>query len=232
MFKRLTKPCAGLCAVITFVVLLVGCGATRSDDSTAASGQARDEREEVLEALRGFYRAGLEKDGAASCSLMSREFKLAWSETSGGQSCAAALDELLTGFTPKAMAEQRQVIRELDLKSVRLDRETAKVTVTGESADLVKEDGHWLVDNTHPVNARELTRFSAAQLELELEESQTDESGKPIRKAVCPLNQPVRPGSSFDCVIEYRSGSKAAVTIEVRNWEGDYRVSHPTDLPG
>jgi hypothetical protein len=186
---------------------------------------------EALQALREFYRAGLQKDGAASCSLMSRQFKAAWSESSGGRSCEAAVDELLTGFTAKAMAEQRQVIRELDPGSIRVTGDTAKVTVTGESADLVKEGGRWLVANTHPVNARELTRFSAVQLELELKGSLNDKDGRPIQKATCPLNQLVKPGHSFDCVIEYRSRSRAVVTIEVRSWSGDYHVSPPTVLP-
>lgn len=162
---------------------------------------------------------------------MSKRLIAAWSGSSGGQDCEAAIDELLTGFTPKGMAEQRQAMRELNLTSVRVDGNTARVTVVGESADLVREGGKWLVDNTHPANARELTVFSAAQLELELQEYLERRNGQQARKAICPLNQPVKVGYSFGCVVEFGSGSRAVVRIEVRNLRGGYRVSAPVNLP-
>lgn len=232
MFAPLTKPCASLCAVAVFAAVLIGCGGTTPDEGATVSRKASNQAAEILNALRAYYQAGLDRDGAASCALTSRRTRSFWSESAGGQSCPAALDELFTGFSAKAMAEQRQVIRELDLESVRVSGDTATVTVTGETADMVKEGGRWLVDNTHPANARELTRFSAAQLELELKERLDDRNSEPIHKVKCPLNQPVKPGYTFDCVVEDSSGSRAVVTIEVRSFSGDYRVSQPTDLSG
>lgn len=162
---------------------------------------------------------------------MSRRLIAFWSESSGGQDCPAAIDELLTGFTAKRMAEQRQVMRELDPAGVHVDGDTARVTVPGEWAELVKEDGKWLVNNTHPENARELTVYSAAQLELELKEYLESRNVKQIQQAICPLDQPVRVGYSFNCVVEFGSGSRAVVTIEVRSPGGNYRVSPPKRLP-
>jgi hypothetical protein len=225
------KHFASLCIALVLALLVAACGGASSNGTRTEPQATESQGAEALEALRGFYRAGLNKDSAESCSLMSKQFIAAWSESSGGQGCEAAIDELLTGFTANRMAEQRQVMRELNLTSVRVDGNTARVTVVGESADLVKEGGKWLVDNTRPANAKELTVFSSAQLELELKEHLERRDGLQARTVICPLNQPVKVGYSFRCVVEFGSGSRAVVRIEVRNLRGGYRVSAPVNLP-
>jgi hypothetical protein len=222
---------AAAASAVCLALILSACGGSESQSGVPSRSAEAGQVTEVLNTLRAFYRAGLNRDSATSCSLMSRRFVVGMSESAGGQSCQGALDELFLNFNPKTEAEQRQVIKALSPASVFLTGNTASLEVAGESADLVREGGKWLISWTHPDNARELTVFSAAQLEVELKDY--FESGgniMTVKKAICPPTEPVRVGHVFDCLLEFGAGSKALVSIKVRDLRGDYRISRPRSL--
>jgi hypothetical protein len=89
---------------------------------------------------------------------------------------------------------------------------------------LIREGGTWVVSATHPSSAKDLTVYSADQLEDEIRESLERDSGSTLDKAVCPPAQPVRVGHAFNCMLEFGSGSKAVIRLEVRDSSGNLRV--------
>ena len=211
---------------------LSACGGSASQSSLPSRSDEAAQVAEVLRTLRAYYRASLTRDSATSCTLMSRGFLAAWRDSAGGQECSAAMDEIFLNLNPKSEAELRQLIRELKPDSVFVTGNAASLEVPGERADLVREDGEWLVSGTYPANAREITFFSAAQLEVELKDY--FEGGGNIvtvNTAICPPNEPVKVGNVFECVVEFGGGSKALTSIEVRDLRGDYKIFGFRSLP-
>jgi hypothetical protein len=68
------------------------------------------------------------------------------------------------------------------------------------------------------------TVIDTQKTQEQLQESLQKSLHEKIKDVSCPSNQKVEPGTTFTCQVDFSKGTKATVTLKIRNKEADVSI--------
>jgi hypothetical protein len=209
--RKLAVVVACLVATATAIAGLAACGSSNSSNSP---------REEVVRATTDFFDSFIDRDPSAACDAMSNNLIAKFTALAGTSDCKAVLEEALPKIPDERVRLYEEQVASVSAHDVRIDGGKASVSVPGEVLTLVLADGKWLVDSTGSAAARIDPTEAEDQLSEAIEESGTEA----VSNAECPDDQPVEPGETFFCEVEFPSGQRARATIRITDSSGALEV--------
>ena len=209
--------------------LLAGCGDSSDQD-------------EALSAVGTYQEAFASKDGAAVCASLTRRTRNAVVSqlealgpsglrdlaalTNGPREDCGTLMDTLFGIVPAGDFERaRKAHAHLSSDDISISGSTATVALSpGDSLTLVKTGDRWLVTGSNfgaiePMPAEAV--IDPEKVERNLDKELTRQLGRAVDSVACPSGQPVRPGKTFTCEVEYADGGTSIATLKILNRSPD-----------
>jgi hypothetical protein len=171
--NKLGKFIYVVAAALAAALVLAACGGGSSSTSAAVALP-----EEVRTTVREFDEAALNGDAGAMCGLMTTTFEFKAKAELGGDSCESSLEPALEKLPEESAEQTKRQLHELVATAVEINGDKATVSFPEELFVLVRSNGHWLVEETHPQQGG-----SAEEAAEEAEEETTPASSVEARIA-------------------------------------------------